>query len=175
MTTAVFIPFLQIIRTADGFFGGLCEVRNTVEAVVLVALLGYPELAWLHLALPLKVVVITITLLPLGVFALMGIGGESLLQYALHMAAYAKPNASYISRGFKPLKLKKKKGNSVPQNQKAKTQRSVQSWLGVKAVRNGVIELSGGRYVRILEVKPVHFALRSAESKPISFNRLPAY
>ena len=41
----------------------------------------------------------------------------------------------------------------------------MQSWLGVKAVRNGVIELSGGRYVRILEVKPVHFALRSAEEQ----------
>ncbi len=41
----------------------------------------------------------------------------------------------------------------------------MQSWLGVKAVKNGVIELSGGRYVRILEVKPIHFALRSAEEQ----------
>ena len=41
----------------------------------------------------------------------------------------------------------------------------MQSWLGIKAVKNGVIELSNSRYVRILEVKPIHFALRSAEEQ----------
>ena len=64
------------------------------------------------------------------------------------------------------MKLKKKTGNSTPKNpKKQKPGESVQSWLGIKAVRNGVIELSNGRYVRILEVKPIHFALRSAEEQ----------
>lgn len=68
--------------------GGMLETRNTVEAGLLVLLLGYPELMWLPLGATAKIVVMTVTLLPLGVFALMGLGGDSLLQYATHMAVY---------------------------------------------------------------------------------------
>ena len=68
--------------------GGLLEVRNTVEAGVLLALVGYPELMWLHLPLTAKVTVMTVTLLPLAIFALMGLGGDSLLQYVTHIVSY---------------------------------------------------------------------------------------
>lgn len=65
--------------------GGMLETRNTIEAVFLLLLVGYPELMWMHLPVTAKVVVMTMTLLPLGVFALMGIGGDSLLQFATHI------------------------------------------------------------------------------------------
>jgi len=68
--------------------GGLLETRNTVEAVVLLALVGYPELIWMHLPITAKVTVMTITLLPLGVFALMGLDGDSLLQYVTYIVLY---------------------------------------------------------------------------------------
>ncbi|MPM73599.1 hypothetical protein SDC9_120581 [bioreactor metagenome] len=68
--------------------GGMLETRNTVEAGFLVLLVGYPELMWLPLSVTTKIVVMTVTLLPLGVFALMGLGGDSLLQYATHMVLY---------------------------------------------------------------------------------------
>jgi len=70
---------------AGKLFGGMLEVRNTVEAVTLVLLLGYPELMWMHVAVTTKVVIMVITLLPLGVAALMGIGGDSLGQHLFHM------------------------------------------------------------------------------------------
>lgn len=69
-------------------FGGMLEPRNTVEAVLLVALVGYPELAWLPISTTIKVVIMTLTLLPLAVVALMGIGGDSLLQYFAHITRY---------------------------------------------------------------------------------------
>ena len=68
--------------------GGMLETRNTIEAGALLLLVGYPELMWLHLGVTAKVVVMTVTLLPLGVFALMGLGGDSLLQYAAHVVTY---------------------------------------------------------------------------------------
>lgn len=68
--------------------GGMLETRNTVEAGFLLLLVGYPELMWLHLPVTAKVTVMTVTLLPLGVFALMGLGGDSLLQYATHMVLF---------------------------------------------------------------------------------------
>lgn len=69
-------------------FGGMLEIRNTVEAVLLVGLAGYPELMWLPIPGTMKVVVMTVTLLPLGVVALMGIAGDSLLQYFVHMTRH---------------------------------------------------------------------------------------
>ena len=71
-----FYPVPANYTDSGRLFGGLCEVRNTVEAVVLVALLGYPELAWLHLALPLKVVVMTVTLLPFQVIEIQEENGK---------------------------------------------------------------------------------------------------
>ena len=68
--------------------GGMLETRNTIEAVFLLLLVGYPELMWMHLPVTAKVVVMTMTLLPLGVFALMGIGGDSLLQFATHIVLF---------------------------------------------------------------------------------------
>ena len=68
--------------------GGLLETRNTIEAGILLLLVGYPELMWLHLPATAKIVVMTVTLLPLTVFALMGLGSDSLLQYAAHIVLY---------------------------------------------------------------------------------------
>ena len=68
--------------------GGMLETRNTVEAIILLLLVGYPELMWLHIPVTAKVVVMTMTLLPLGVFALMGLGGDSLLQFVTHMILF---------------------------------------------------------------------------------------
>jgi len=65
--------------------GGMLEVRNTIEAVIIVALVGYPELMWLNVLGTMKVVIITVTLLPLGVVALMGVAGDSLFQYLGHI------------------------------------------------------------------------------------------
>ena len=58
--------------------GGMLETRNTAEAVILLLLVGYPELMWLHIPATAKVVVMTMTLLPLGGFALLGLGGLAL-------------------------------------------------------------------------------------------------
>ena len=119
-----FYPVPANYTDSGRLFGGLCEVRNTVEAVVLVALLGYPELAWLHLVLPLKVVVMTVTLLPLGVFALIGIGGESLLQYVLHMAAYAKTKRILHFERIQAIEVEEEKGKQHPsKSQKSKARR----------------------------------------------------
>ena len=47
-------------------FGGMLETRNTVETVLLLALLGYPELFWMTLPAMMRIVVMVLTLIPLG-------------------------------------------------------------------------------------------------------------
>jgi len=68
--------------------GGMLETRNTIETVLLLLFAGYPELVWMPVPIMTKVVIMTVTLIPLCVVALMGIGGDSLLQYAVRIVFF---------------------------------------------------------------------------------------
>ena len=69
--------------------GGMLEIRNAVETGLLVALVGYPELMLIPMPVKIRIVVMTLTLLPLGVLSMMGIDGDSLFQYVSHIIRYA--------------------------------------------------------------------------------------
>ena len=69
-------------------FGGMLETRNAIETGLLLVLAGYPELMCLSAPATVKVVVMTVTLLPLGVIGIMGVGGDSLLQFITHMVMF---------------------------------------------------------------------------------------
>ena len=68
--------------------GGMLEVRNTVEAILLIGVIGYPEIMWLPVPATIKVVIMTITILPLGVVALMGVSGDSFIQFFGHIIRF---------------------------------------------------------------------------------------
>ena len=91
--------------------GGMVETRNAVEAVALVILVGYPELMWIPMSTTLRIVVMTVTLIPLGVLAVMGIDGDSLLQYLGHMLSFWKNRRKLhfrrIGHKYDPKELKK--------------------------------------------------------------------
>ena len=68
--------------------GGMIEPRNAAEALSLILLVGYPELMLIAMPGTIRIVVMTVTLIPVGVVALMGIGGDSLYQYLGHIIHY---------------------------------------------------------------------------------------
>lgn len=70
-------------------FGGLLELRNTIEAILLVVIIGYPLFQLIQLTAKIKFVIMIVVLIPVGIFALMGIGGFSIFQYAGHMIRFA--------------------------------------------------------------------------------------
>ena len=41
----------------------------------------------------------------------------------------------------------------------------VQDYLGIRDLRNGILEMSDGRYIKILEIEPINFTLRSDEEQ----------
>ena len=92
-------------------FGGMVETRNAVEAVFLVVLVGYPELMWIPMSTTIRIVVMTVTLLPLAVVSFMGIDGDSLLQYLGHIIAFfmhrRKLHFRRIGYKYDPKQLKK--------------------------------------------------------------------
>ena len=91
--------------------GGMVETRNAVEAVALVILVGYPELMWIPIPTTIRIVVMTVTLIPLGVLAVMGIDGDSLLQYLGHIFSFWKNRRKLhfrrIGHKYDPKELKK--------------------------------------------------------------------
>ena len=83
--------------------GGMLETRNTIEAIVMLGLVGYPEIAWLHVDT-----------------TAMGIGGDSLMQYLSHIVRFGlnRRKLHYRRIGYKygnakeaRKKQKKKKQN----------------------------------------------------------------
>jgi len=41
----------------------------------------------------------------------------------------------------------------------------VQDFIPIKEIRNGIVELTDGRYIKILEIEPINFSLRSGEEQ----------
>ena len=58
--------------------GGMIDTRNAIETVILVLALGYPELILIPMPGTIRIVVMTVTLLPLAVVSAMGVDGGSL-------------------------------------------------------------------------------------------------
>ena len=111
--------------------GGMLETRNTVEAGILLVLVGYPEVKWLPVDLTTKIVIMTVTLIPLGVFALMGIGGDSLLQYVTHMIRFwhRRRKRHFKRIGYRHGKSKPQQSNKPAQKRQTKASRPVRAGL----------------------------------------------
>ena len=69
-------------------FGGMLELRNTIETGILLFLIGYPEFMWMHVPGMVKIVIMTVTLLPILIVGLMGISGDSLVQFIIHVITF---------------------------------------------------------------------------------------
>ena len=125
-------------------FGGLVKFRNALEAAVLAFLAGFPVLK-LHIGLTAKIIILCLTALPLGVLGLIGINGESL--------------SSFIFGFLKFLKNKRvlKIGND------RKT--SVSEYLPIEKIENGIIYTKDKRYIKVIEILPINFLLRSAREQ----------
>lgn len=105
--------------------GGMLEPWNAVEAVILVILLGYPELMLIPMPGTIRIVVMTVTLLPTAIVAMMGIDGHPLFQYLSHIVRYmiTKRKLHFRRVGYhydpKQLRKKKKSGKAKKKTGKA--------------------------------------------------------
>lgn len=100
--------------------GGMLEPRNAVETIIVILLIGYPELMLIPMSGTIRIVVMTITLMPLAVISMMGIDGDSLFQYAGHMLRYFFNRRTLHFRrvGYKYDQSRLKKRNNVKAKKK---------------------------------------------------------
>lgn len=202
------------------FFGGMLKARNAIEAGVLLLAVGIPVFA-LGVPLTTKIIILCLTALPLALFALVGIGGESLSSFALIFLRYlrnrrvvglqredndasdrpvkrkAKPKKQRtrskkerredfpaefdeIGRYSRRQKLKSKlphKEKRTPREKQPHRERAakepvrpaclnpVAEYIPVEKIENGIIYTKDRRFVKIIEVEPINFLLRSAREQ----------
>ena len=72
------------------WLGGLLSFRNAVETVVLLAGLGYIEGALIPMSDMVRIIVMVLTMLPLGLITMMGIDGDSLFEYVGHIFKFLR-------------------------------------------------------------------------------------
>lgn len=121
-------------------FGGLVKFRNALEAAVLAFLAGFPVLK-LHIELTAKIIILCLTALPLGVLGLIGINGESLSSFIFGFLKFLKNR--------RVLKIGDDRKNSVSE------------YLPIEKIENGIIYTKDKRYIKVIEVLPINFLLRS--------------
>ncbi len=191
-------------------FGGTIKLRNALEALILGILIGYPVFH-LPLTLTARIIIACLTVLPVVLFAVIGIGGESLSSFVLNFFVYLKnrriigikedtsvndetttkrkPATKTKEKSVKPKKenfaeefgqrkerkqtkqlLSDSEGNSTNKNPfKDSTNilpiNPTASYLPIKKIENGIIYTKDHRYVKLVEVIPINFLLRSAREQ----------
>lgn len=84
--------------TDSGRLAGFVPVRNALETFVLVLSIGYFEINFVQMAINDKIMLVIFTLLPVAIFGLIGIGGDSLGQYLLRIFGFLGRRKKYVFR-----------------------------------------------------------------------------
>ncbi len=200
------------------FFGGMFKLRNTLEAGAIALCIGLPVLS---LALPLttKIIILCLTALPLALFALIGISGDSLSEFIINFFRFLKnrrtlyrsdveisteeqskkPSKAKKERKAKPHKAKQeaedfdeefsysgdvktskvrkekpkryKEVKKVSKEKKDAPRKSsskasvLDEYIPISKISNGIIHTNDNRFIKILEIEPINFLLRSAKEQ----------
>ncbi|MCL2105675.1 MAG: ATP-binding protein [Oscillospiraceae bacterium] len=166
-------------------FGGMFKLRNAIEAGVLAAAAGLPFLR-LQVSLTTKIILLCLTALPLGLIALIGVSGESLSSFIMNFfrfvknrrvikgsvpitarpakkARQPKSEVDALKQQLREAKRKQKPPQPVRPGKKRKA--TTADYLNIEKIENGVVYTRDHRYVKIIEVVPINFLLRSAREQ----------
>ena len=146
-------------------FGGMFKIRNVIEAGIVAVLIGIPVLS-LNLSLTIRIIILCLTALPLALFALIGFSGECLSSFILGIFRFLK-NRRVITKVEETGKKKKQ----AKKAQESAYVNPVAEYLPIEKIENGIIYTKDHRYLKVIEVMPINFLLRSArEQKNIIYS-----
>lgn len=218
----VYIIPPNFIETGS-LFGGTIKLRNAAEALLLSLLIGLP-ICYLPFTLTTKIIIACLTLLPAALFAIIGVGGESLSSFVINFFIYLKnrriigfteetgefekdkvikvdkrslsgrlllkkdrnysqvhPKKEDFAEEFGQHKERRqrKRNKSIKKEQTLKHPgkcsckeepelpplNSAAAYLPIQKIKNGIVYTKDHRYVKIIEVIPINFLLRSAREQ----------
>ncbi len=159
--------------------GGMFKLRNVIEAGIIAAVFVLPMVR-LPISLTAKIIIVCVTALPLGLLALIGVNGESLSEFIVGFFKFVM-NKRVIGKGCKTVSKPRKTVKYADSDDfddeftdKPKKRRTVElpqstnpvaQFLPIEDILNGIIITRDHRYVKIIEVTPINFLLRSAREQ----------
>lgn len=162
-------------------FGGMLKLRNVIEAGIILAITGFPVFN-LAISLRAKIITACLTVLPLCLLALIGVSGESLSSFIISFFRFVKNRRIIGSRAKqKKYTLIKKSAHRIVRKPMKKRERHdfdsevppehSNDYIPIQKIENGIIYTKDKRYIKIIEIEPINFLLRSArEQKNIIYS-----
>ena len=143
-------------------FGGAFKLRNALEAGAIVLAVGLPVFR-LPLSLTTRIIILCLTAMPLGLIALIGVSGESLSSFVFNFFRFLK-RRRVVSQ---PAESSKPSESDHPKGRKLRSSRiqTPAEYFPIQKIQHGVLYTRDHRYVKVLEVTPINFLLRSAREQ----------
>lgn len=181
--------------------GGTVKLRNAVEAAVLAVGSAVP-LFYLPLAFNIRLMIVIAVSVPLAVFGVVGFGGDSLTQFVAHWFRFMKrrrivtptQQGNLEANRHRHLRLISKRyrvvyyddSDTLPHNAqvlqrkadrhgKLVKRQTLYDLLPIEKIENGILHTTDERHIKILEIEPINFLLRSPRSSAASSTRSPAF
>ena len=104
-------------------FGGTIKIRNAIEALILIVLIGVPVFN-LPFNLTTNIIIACLTVLPAALFAIIGIDGDSLSSFIIHYFRFLK-NRRII--GVQDTDSEQNTENAKHKQKKAKKQKETET------------------------------------------------
>ena len=160
-------------------FGGMLKLRNTLEAVVLVVGVTIPILKITVFSFTAKTILLCLTALPIGIFALIGVGGESLTAFLLNFFRFLRNRKMQYRSDAMPEQEESRRSvwqsegewpeeygeEKKPKKSRKTAKGKANEPFPVEKIENGICYLRDKRYIKIIEVEPINFLLRSAREQ----------
>ena len=159
-------------------FGGMLKLRNAIEAVVLVIGITIPILKITALSFTGKTIALCLTALPVSIFALIGIGGESLTAFLMNFFRFLRNRKVRYRSDAIPREKKERAsilqaygewpeeyGEEKLKKKRKDKKQKINEPFPVEKIENGICYLRDKRYIKIIEVEPINFLLRSAREQ----------
>ncbi len=171
--------------------GGMFKTRNVIEAGILAAVTGIPVMG-LAMSLTARIILLCLTALPLALVALIGVGGGSLSEFVVQFFIFLRNRRTLDKNAEKektepaPNRGRKVKKSNIPRNRNSvrvdvkerkvnkyktfippekKPLNPLAEYVPIEKIERGVIYTRDHRYVKVVEVVPVNFLLRSAQEQ----------
>ena len=143
-------------------FGGALKLRNALEAGAVALAVGLPVLR-LPLSLTTRIILVCLTALPLSLFALIGVAGESLSSFIFGFFRFLKKRR-VVSQ---PTENDGQAEPVSPKGRKARPSRlqTPVDYFPIRKIEHGILYTRDHRYIKVLEVTPINFLLRSAREQ----------
>lgn len=160
------------------FFGGMLDIRNAIESIILALAIGIPVMH-LSVTLTTKIIILCMSALPAAMFALIGIGGESLsafllnaIRFLLHRRILYRKDM--LPEQIQPSKHPKKRNNEPnPKKKRLKKDKTSLSYKPLKVKERRIFDTTTKHGIKKQAKEDIRYLkqLEKNEKRKLKFDK----